>query len=176
MTSGRISSGLAAFGGRYLRVASGCLDIGAAPVKARSGRPGTGLMATRTKWNTCPSRQRRSRPVPTCLRLRPTIFGSRLLALAAEPLRVEARLLGGGAFRLGLGSSPLCVDASRLCVRRWLLRLHGCPTRCFVRAGVFQFQHLLATRLFLLARDGDQSSRVRQPSLLATELRPLLLR
>ena len=35
MTSGRISFGLAAFGGRYLRGASGCLDTGAAPVEAR---------------------------------------------------------------------------------------------------------------------------------------------
>ena len=80
------------------------------------------------------------------------------------------------ASRTGSGSRPLRLGAARLCLRRWLLRLLGRPRGVLFAPVYFNSSIYYAARLLLLAGDGDQPGRVRQPSLLAAELRPLLLR
>ena len=65
MTNGAISFGSAASGAPCRLAANGCPGIGARPVKDFSGLPDIGPMRRRARWNTCPSRLRPSKLVPT---------------------------------------------------------------------------------------------------------------
>ena len=158
------------------RPAVGARLLGAVRNQVPNGHRATGPTRMRARLSTCRSRPQAWKPVLTSRRLRRTTPGCRCLGLAAKPLCLAAWLLGSGAVRLELDARPLCLDPSRLCLRRWLLRLFSRPPRSAVRAGVFQLGQLSTARLLLLAGHGDQPRHLWQPPLLATGLRPLLLR
>ena len=65
-------------------------------------------------------------------------LAARLLDMAAEPLCLASRFLGGGASGLDLGSCPLRLGPARLCVCQRLLGLLPQSSRRAVCAGVFR--------------------------------------
>ncbi len=79
------------------------------------------------------------------------------------------------AAELGLGSLALHLGSARLRLCRRLLGLLDRPPRRVVCTGLFQWRHVHAARLFLLAIDRDQSGRVCRQSL-AAAIPALLLR